>query len=294
MTWKQLIITTSPASSEYISDILLVAGAVSVSFLDAGDQPIYASSTEEVPLWDDVQVQAIFSDEIDLQQLVTLLKNDPEITSPFRHEIQEFVDQDWSKSWLNHFQPMCFGEKFWITSSAHPEPQDNLPKIKLDPGLAFGTGTHPTTYLCLQWLAEHMQGGETVIDYGCGSGILALAAAKLGAKCVYAIDNDPQAVQASEMNARANQISSQTLHVGLPDQLPAIKADILIANILANPLMVLAPLFAEHVKSKGKIVLSGILEPQSAEIIAAYKPWFYLSTIVQKEEWVLISGERIP
>ncbi|MGH8338382.1 MAG: 50S ribosomal protein L11 methyltransferase, partial [Gammaproteobacteria bacterium] len=209
------------------------------------------------------------------------------------HEFSLLEEREWSREWLKDFKPMRFGRRLWIVPSACAPPDATAVNIRLDPGLAFGTGAHATTALCLEWLDGTKLTGKTVIDYGCGSGILAIAAALLGALHVWAVDNDPQALTATQDNAARNRVIS-ALKISLPDQLPVAKADVLLSNILAAPLVELAPCFAAHLKSGGSLVLSGILDSQRDEIHNAYAPWFQFAGDMQSDGWVRMDGLRLP
>ena len=206
-------------------------------------------------------------------------------------QVEILEDQDWSRAWLDDFKPMRFGEQVWICPSVYSPPEPNAVNILLDPGLAFGTGTHPTTAMCLTWLDGHPPQDKTVIDYGCGSGILALAAGKLGAKRILAVDNDPQALLATRDNSANNQLADR-IETFLPDALPHLHCDLLLANILAGPLIELAPIFHTLVKPGGELVLSGLLQSQAETIIQAYKTMFTLNVEQQLEEWVCLHGTR--
>ncbi|HHC71429.1 MAG TPA: 50S ribosomal protein L11 methyltransferase [Thiotrichales bacterium] len=205
--------------------------------------------------------------------------------------LEHLPEREWSRSWMEDLHPMRFGRRLWICPSWHEPPDGDAVTITLDPGLAFGTGTHPTTAMCLEWLDSHPPEKQRVLDYGCGSGILAIAAARLGAGSVTAIDNDPQALLACRDNARKNGISR---HIGChaPEQAPSGQYHLLLANILANPLIQLAPRLARLVQTDGKLLLSGILEEQAEEVGSAYAPWFRIGPVRQREGWVLLEGER--
>ena len=212
-------------------------------------------------------------------------------TSP-PHKVEILEDKDWVREWMDQYQPVKLSDRLWICPSWREPVDPDAANLILDPGLAFGTGTHPTTHLCLQWLAQAKTEGKTVIDYGCGSGILAIAALLLGAESALAIDNDPQALTATQDNASRNQIAPKRLTVTLPrDNYPA-SADILLANILAQPLIELAGVIAGLVKPSGQLALSGILESQWQDVAAAYSPWFELNDPVIEAEWVRLNGIR--
>jgi len=297
MPWLQLIFETSPDNAEQYSDWLSEAGASAVTFQDSADQPLYEPPPGETPLWSHTRVIGLFDASTNLDEIIEQIRNaiTPEPLPPWR--ISPLEDKDWEREWMVNFKPMSFGEHLWIVPSWTTPPDPNAVNILLDPGLAFGTGTHPTTALCLQWLDEHgrsqVKQYEEVIDYGCGSGILAVAAAKLGARHVWAVDNDPQALIATRDNAGKNGVE-QTIAAVLPDGLPTIQAPLLLANILAQPLISLAERFAGYVSPGGHIVLSGILVEQAEQVSDAYQPWFDMAPPATREEWVRLTGRRRP
>ncbi|MBT3308563.1 MAG: 50S ribosomal protein L11 methyltransferase [Gammaproteobacteria bacterium] len=291
MAWFQARFTTQQPSAESLSDLLMELGAASVTFEDAEDQPLLEPPPGATPLWDQVVVVGLFDDALDRtliqQQILQQIPQDAAATLT----LAPLEEQDWVRAWMDDFHPMQFGERLWIVPSwSDPVDSDGV-NILLDPGLAFGTGTHPTTALCLQWLDAHPPQGKRVIDYGCGSGILAIAAAKLGATQVDGVDLDPQALIATQDNAEKNQIT--TINSFLPDKFPkAAKADLLLANILAGPLEELAPMLSNHVISGGAIVLSGILSDQAEAVSHAYSHWFEMEPATLQEEWVRLSGVK--
>jgi len=276
MPWIQVILTTDEEQAEAISEELFSIGAVSVSFKDAADQPVYEPALNTTPLWGNTQVIALFEETPDLNQL-----------QDQNYEIKILEDQEWTRVWMDDFHPMQFGERVWICPSWSTPPNPSAVNILLDPGLAFGTGTHATTALCLECLDKHHDlSGKTIIDYGSGSGILAITAAKLGAKHVWAVDNDPQALIATEDNATKNEVN-QMISCQLPDD-PLPEVDIILANILAKPLIELAPILTKHLKAKSTLILSGILKEQGDEVIAAYQPYMNTIQIIEREDWVMI------
>ncbi|MFA5529980.1 MAG: 50S ribosomal protein L11 methyltransferase [Thiohalomonadaceae bacterium] len=291
MPWNQLLLECNAAQGDLLSDLLADAGAEAVTLLDAADQPIFEPALGTTPLWDRTRVNGLFSAETDMDTVVAELARRlaPVPLPPYR--IERLEDQDWNRAWMDRFQPMRFGQRLWIVPSWHQPHDPHAVNILLDPGLAFGTGTHPTTRLCLEWLDAHAPAGLQVIDYGCGSGILAIAAARLGAVSVWATDNDPQALLATRENAARNDVGT-TLATTLPEQGPATPADVLLANILAGPLVVLAERFAGLVKPGGTVVLSGILREQADEVRAAYEPWFDMAPTTVLEDWVRLEGRR--
>ena len=208
-----------------------------------------------------------------------------------QHRIEQLEDRDWAREWLKDFKPMRFGTRLWICPTAYTPPEPDAVNLSLDPGLAFGTGTHATTALCLEWLDGHDLRDRLVVDYGCGSGILAIAAARLGAREVWAVDNDPQALVASRDNAARNGVMDR-LHICLPPAFPALQADVLLANILAGPLVSLAQLFAACLRPGGRLVLSGILKTQEPDIRRAYQADFAELEVASKDDWIRVSGIR--
>jgi len=287
MAWIQLIFTSSPKLAESLSDALSECGAAAVTFQDNADQPIYEPAIGETPLWSATSVIALFDAETDTEALLTALRS--QIGELPDHRIEAVEDKDWEREWMENFKPICFGEKLWIVPSWHEPPQPDAVNILLDPGLAFGTGTHPTTALCLQWLDKVDLTGKTVIDYGCGSGILAIAAALLGADKVIGVDTDPQALEATQANAQRNGVIIETY---LPQHCPTVKCDLLLANILAGPLMELMPRFIELTRPDTQLVLSGILDVQADAVSQHYQSEFEMDKAVVLEEWVRLSGIR--
>jgi len=294
MNWLQLTFQTQKEQSETLSDLLSELGSSAVTIQDAEDQPIYEPPPGATPLWESLLVTGLFAEGTDLDSILATIKNS--LGEIPQHKVETLPDQDWVRAWMDDFQPMQFGQRLWICPSWHQAPEPEAINILLDPGLAFGTGTHPTTALCLEWLDKHQQGGELVIDYGCGSGILAIAALKLGASFVHAVDLDQQAIQATLDNAEKNSVG-ENLATYLPDafykQHSDLQCDLLLANILAGPLVELSEPLAGLVKSGGKIVLSGILAEQSEKITQAYSKWFELEPIQQKDDWIRVAGIKL-
>lgn len=287
MAWIQLIFISSQQQVETLSDALSEYGAAAVTFQDSADQPIYEPAIGETPLWSATAVIGLFDAETDCNALLESLKS--QITDLPECRIEAVEDKDWEREWMDNFHPICFGEKLWIVPSWHQPPQPEAVNILLDPGLAFGTGTHPTTALCLQWLDQADLTGKTVIDYGCGSGILAIAAALLGAAKVIGVDTDPQALEATQANAQRNGVTIDTY---LPQHCPMLECDLLLANILAGPLMELLPRFIEFTHSQTQLVLSGILEVQAVTLRQRYQTAFTIASPVVLEEWARLSGVR--
>lgn len=291
MAWIQLQFKANADKVERLSDELNEAGAAAVTLLDAADQPLFEPSPGDTPLWSQTYVDALFPEGVDLAAILQQLKQRwaPDPLPPLRSKV--VADQDWERAWMDHFKPLCFGSRLWICPSWLPVPDPEAVNILLDPGLAFGTGTHPTTALCLEWLTRAALGQAQITDYGCGSGILAIAALKLGAAHAWAVDHDPQALLATQTNAAHNEVASQ-LRTASPSEFSETDADVLLANILADPLLALAPRFARLVRPGGWIALSGITEDQTQQLIQACNPWFSFAVPVAKEGWVLLTGRR--
>ena len=288
MPWNQIRLRALREHSEALEDLLLELGAMSVTFSDAEDNPVLEPAPGETPIWPELILTALFEAETDTDLVIETLKNS---RTPFTDpETETLEDQDWERSWMDNFQPMQFGKLLWICPSWQEPPNPEAVNLMLDPGLAFGTGTHPTTALCLEWLDAHPPEGSLVIDYGCGSGILAVAALKLGARHCWGIDIDPQALTATRDNAEKNQIDDAHLYVAEPDGLPPITADLVMANILSGPLVELAPTLSDLVRPGGQIVLSGILREQDDEVLSAYSQWFDMEPPVTNEDWVRLEG----
>ena len=292
MPWIQLKLNTTGANAEELSDALMEAGSVSITFQDTHDTPVFEPLPGETRLWGDTDVIGLFDAETDMKEVVAILENHPLLGAGFVHKIEQLEDKDWEREWMDNFHPMQFGKRLWICPSWRDVPDENAVNVMLDPGLAFGTGTHPTTSLCLQWLDGLDLDGKTVIDFGCGSGILAIAALKLGAAKAIGIDIDPQAIQASRDNAERNGVSDR-LELYLPqDQPEALSADVVVANILANPLRMLGEMLAGRTRSGGRIVLSGILEEQIEEMNEIYRQWFDMNEAETDNGWARLSGVK--
>ena len=291
MSWLELKIALGDLDAECVEEALEEVGALSVTLEDAGDEPIYEPDADKPSLWSDTRLTALFPADAHMDSVVTRLKLGLGLTELPPHRVEPLEDRDWAREWLKDFKPMRFGQRLWICPTAYTPPDPKAVNLILDPGLAFGTGTHATTALCLEWLDGHDVKGQRVVDYGCGSGILAIAAARLGARELWAVDNDPQALVATRDNAERNGVTGQ-LHICLPPAFPAMKADLLLANILAGPLVSLEPLLAAHLRPGGRLVLSGILKTQEPDIRRAYEADFAELEVAAKEDWIRISGIR--
>ncbi len=297
MKWLQIHITVEQAQVDFTETLLESLGAVSVTLDDAENQDLLEPLPGETPLWNKVIVTGIYAqeddEEIDVAALETFIRTQLP-TEPMRSEFME--DQEWERTWMDAYEPIQIGEKYCIVPEWMEPPEADAVNIKLDPGLAFGTGNHASTFLCLQWLGQTDVKDKIVIDYGCGSGILAVAALLLGAKKVYATDIDPQAVLATQQNAELNGVLDN-LYVGLPDEfyesLKDQKADVFVANILAGPLMMLAPQFATLVKPESEFALAGVIQEQVEEVSSVYSEFFDILQVETRDEyWCRISGKR--
>jgi ribosomal protein L11 methyltransferase len=272
--------------------MLSANGSQAVTYVDAKDTPMYEPKPGEIMLWPDTQVVGLFEATDDMKAIIKRLGKARILGSDFKYKLEPLEDKDWEREWMDNFHPMQFGTRLWICPSWRDVPDPNAVNVMLDPGLAFGTGTHPTTALCLRWLDGIDVANKVVVDFGCGSGILALAALKLGAKRVVAIDIDPQALQATQENARRNGVEDR-LDVYLPADQPTLEADVVMANILSGPLLELQDVISSYCKPSGLLVLSGILAEQVTKIEAAYTRDFALDESAIDGEWARVSGKKL-
>ena len=288
MAWLQISVEIAGDRVEEVSEAFNAIGALSVTVLDAGDEPLLEPAPGETPLWSDTRVVALFDvaqDAATLKQQLQAVLGAP----PPDLLVEPLADRDWSNTWRDTFGAMQFGRRLWVCPVGELPPDPAAIVVHMDPGMAFGTGTHATTALCLEWLDAHPPVHQTVIDYGCGSGILAVAAHKLGAAHVTTVDIDPQALLATQENARRNGCDIEVLH---PEALGTRSADLVVANILANPLIELAADISRRVHPDGKLVLTGILADQAEAVMAAYVDWFEFAEPIYREEWVLLEGMK--
>ncbi len=291
MDWMQMTLNTSKKQADFVSEVLMGLGCVSVTFSDTNDDEIFEPPVGETPLWQFVTIAALF----DVSTDQTFVKNSlKQICQIDEVEFELLKDRVWEDECKKDFHAMQFGRRVWICPSWEDSAQlpDDAVVINMDPGLAFGTGTHQTTDLCLQYLDENPPMGQSVIDYGSGSGILAIAAVKLGANRAVCVDNDPQAVIATRSNIENNQVGAKIIALHIDNEGQLEKVDLLIANILAKPLVGLCEHFSKLVKSGGKLVLSGILHEQLGMILDAYGEYFSGLKVVQKEDWCRVNGVR--
>ena len=292
MPWQQLICHTSKAHQETINDLMEEHNVLSMTIQDAEDKPVLEPLPGETPLWDKLIITALFEEDADLKELVTQLDSHKKAWDISELFTERLEDQIWERAWMENFHPMQFGDNLWIYPSGYEIPDDNSVKILLDPGLAFGTGTHPTTALCLEWLDQNPPNNLTAIDYGCGSGILAIAAIKLGAKHIVATDIDPQAITATLDNMQRNDIAIDKISRFLPEDCPNTPVDLLMANILSGPLVELYPTLNSLIVSRGMLVLSGILEEQQDDIINTYSASFENIQVKLLDGWIRISATK--
>jgi len=304
MYWTALIIETGGAHTEALSNLLIELGALSVDIHDAAtgtqhEQSLFEQSTNlPKTIWSNVEITALFEEAVDVTAIIQTAAQSAQLPGLPVYRIKKVEDQDWVRLTQSQFGPIKISSRLWIVPSWHQVPDPAATNLMLDPGLAFGTGSHPTTKLCLAWLDENLQGGEQVLDYGCGSGILAIAALKLGAGRVVGVDIDPHAVESSIANAAQNQCDQNKAEFYLADYMSKADqtmdgwADVVVANILANPLIILAPLLMRASRNNGRIVLSGILTEQVKEVEQAYQQWFKMHLAREQGGWALLIGIR--
>ncbi|KAG1682827.1 Ribosomal protein L11 methyltransferase [Nymphon striatum] len=292
MPWQQLFCHTNKENQEKISEVMEEHGVLSITLQDAEDNPVLEPLPGEAPLWDNLIITALFEEDADLDVLISLLNQNKLTWKISKLYIERLEDQVWERAWMDDFQPMQFGDNLWIYPSGYEIPDDESVKILLDPGLAFGTGTHPTTSLCLEWLDQNPPKDLNSIDYGCGSGILAIAAIKLGAKHCVATDIDPQAITATKDNMQRNNLPSESISCYLPEDCPTTPVELLIANILSGPLVELYPKLSSFIIDGGYLVLSGILEEQQTDIVNTYSKSFDNLEVKVLDGWVRVSGTK--
>ena len=292
--WLELVVRVDRTYWPRVEKALEDLRALSITLLDAQDEPILEPAPGETPLWKHIVATALFPADADRRGLLAVLGELAHAIEPAQVEFREVADADWTRAWMDRYEPMQFGPRLWIYPSTIEPPADaDSVIVRLDPGLAFGTGTHPTTALCLAWLDRVVMRGARALDYGCGSGVLAIASLALGASRALGVDNDPQALEASRDNAQRNDVADR-LEVCAPGD-PRIEEasfDLVVANILASALVALAPVISTAAKPGAPIALSGILTGQEAEVIAAYEPWCTDLAVETREDWVLVHGRR--
>ncbi len=291
MSWIELHLHVPSAEAEATEAALEAVGALSVTLLDAYDDPVLEPAPGTRPLWPHVIAVGLFEESVEPLDLLVALEDQISAAAFASARFARLNDRDWTRAWMDGYQAMPFGRRLWVVPSGHPDPQvDDAVILRLDPGLAFGTGTHPTTALCLEWLDGLDWSGQNLIDFGAGSGILAIAGLRLGASQAIAIDNDPQALTACADNAQRNGVQSR-LQILDAEQSPP-QADRLVANILLKPLLQLAPQLALSVRLGGEAAFSGLLAEQADEFINRYSPWFDELQVSQRGDWIRVSGRR--
>ncbi len=292
--WLKLAIIVKPHEVASVEACLERAGALAISLEDEGDEPCFEIRPGDGILpWRLTRVVGLFPAACDARAVLEAARRTLRRETVPPHRLTRLADQDWERAWLDRFRPMRFGRRLWICPGDQAPPDPGAINLFLDPGLAFGTGTHPTTALCLEWLDSAPLAGTTVLDYGCGSGILAIAALRLGAQRAWAVDIDAQALAATRANAERNGVADRIQAIP-PEALPALAADCIVANILAGPLQALAPRLAQRAKADAALVLSGILAGQAQNVIDAYRPWYRDFEICRREEWVRVVARRSP
>ncbi|QEA40325.1 50S ribosomal protein L11 methyltransferase [Pistricoccus aurantiacus] len=307
MPWLQLKVHLAPSQAELLEELLLEEGACAITLQDGEDEPVFEPALGTTPLWNDTVLTGLYDDQEGIEAMLERVRQGWAMHCPAEPcptiEFELLADRDWEREWMDGFTPIRMGERLWIVPSWHDAPEPDAVNLLLDPGLAFGTGTHPTTALCLERLdALALEGkldGQVILDVGCGSGILAIAALKLGAARAIGTDIDPQALQASRENARRNQIEASRFTLYYPEQLApgtdrSSAYPIVVANILAGPLIEMAPTIASHVAPGGLLSLSGILSHQAEEVRQAYQnAGFVLDEPVDREGWVRLDGRKV-
>ncbi|WP_262966297.1 50S ribosomal protein L11 methyltransferase [Methylobacter psychrophilus] len=289
MAWHQISVITTENIAPQLADFFSNLGAVSVTYMDAEDEPVYEPAIGETKIWSNTQVIALYELDADPELIKTLVFQQFKEDNLQNWLYEAVADQEWERAWMEYYKPMKFADKLWVCPTDQEQVEPGTVCLTLDPGLAFGTGTHPTTALCLEWLASHNLVDKTVIDYGCGSGILAVAAILLDAKVAHAVDIDPQAITATQSNALKNKVQDK-INCYLPEQFTPLQADIVLANILAKPLIDMSEQICALLVSGGQLVLSGILYEQAEAVISAYQPYIIFKPLVQQEDWIRLDG----
>ena len=296
MSYRELIVELDRTRAEALSDALLDLGALSVSVEDADadtpdEQPLFGEPglTPDRTAWQHSRVVALLAPEQEPAVLAAAAANAIGLAATPAFTLREVPEQDWVRLTQSQFEPIAIGKRIWVVPSWHDAPDPQALILELDPGLAFGTGSHPTTRLCMEWLEETVAPGRSVLDYGCGSGILAILANKCGAAPVVGVDIDPQAVESARLNSERNRAD---VVYALPDDCPAGQFDIVVANILSNPLKLMASMLCARVKTGGRIALSGVLARQAEEVADAYRPWIDIGVWREHEGWVCLSGVK--
>jgi ribosomal protein L11 methyltransferase len=291
VAWLQLTISAAEQIAPQVGDLLTDLGAEAVTYRDAEDNPIFEPPIGQSVYWQQSLVTGLFSADTDMQPIIQALSQSGWFNDGLQYKTDPLEDKDWERAWMDSFHPIQCGQQLWICPSWCPVPDPAAVNLLLDPGLAFGTGTHPTTFQCLQWLDGADLKGKTVVDFGCGSGILAIAALLLGAERAIGIDIDQQALIASKDNAERNGVADR-LELYLPSQQPQLQADLVLANILAGPLQELAEVISAYVATGGDLIMSGILDRQIDQVTSAYQHQFSFSSPRVQEQWAMLHAQR--
>ena len=295
MEWQQFVMNLETLNPASVEEILIRHGAQSVTFSDAGDKPVLEPGPGETPLWSSTCITGLFEAGADMAGLMSDLRASLELDELPEHRLETLADRDWEREWLRDFGPMRFGERLWVCPTGSQPDEEDAVIVRLDPGLAFGTGTHATTAMCLEWLGSLDLQGTTLLDCGCGSGVLAIAALKLGCDSAHAMDIDPQAVLATRRNAERNGVEERLTVTGSKDDIEG-RFDVVVANILAGPLAELAADIVQHLAPGGLLGLSGILSEQAADVRAAYAPWIDFDEPEYREQggqtWTRLTGRK--
>ncbi|ORU91117.1 MAG: ribosomal protein L11 methyltransferase [Cycloclasticus sp. symbiont of Poecilosclerida sp. N] len=291
MSWQQLTISTTQEFATQFEALIEDLGSLSVTMTDGASQPIYEPPLETMPLWPQVLVTGLFEEQHDLSLAEQYFQQHINTPDSWSMEIEALEDQVWERVWLDGFQPIKFGSNFWVCSTKHEAPEPNATILRLDPGLAFGTGTHPTTALCLDWLANHAVHGRNIIDFGCGSGILAISALLLGARRAVGIDIDPQALITTNSNAEQNNVLNR-IRLYNEKQYPREPQSIVVANILAEPLIQLSDEISALVEPQGDLLLSGLLSEQIEQVMQPYQRFFNFSSPTIKDDWACLHATK--
>lgn len=296
MDWRQFVMDLGTLNREVVEEVLLRHGTSAITLSDAGDIPVLEPAPGETPLWPSLRITALYSADVDVDALRADLRQALRIATLPPHQFTTLEDRDWEREWLRDFGPMRFGSRLWICPGDSEADSADAVVVRLDPGLAFGTGTHPTTALCLEWLDGLDLKNKSVLDYGCGSGVLAIGALQLGCASALAMDIDPQAIIATRANAARNQVGDRLTVVDSAGQVKGT-FDVVVANILAGPLIRIAESIAAHVAGGCMLALSGILSEQIDEVLSAYQPWIEFDEPVIRpqggQSWARLTGRRI-
>lgn len=292
MQWCQFVINLGATEPGQVEEVLSRHGAVAVTLSDAGDEPVFEPAPGTTPLWSDMRMSALFSADADFSLVRAELRKTLATDTLPDNRVEPLADREWEREWLKDFRPMRFGKRLWISPAGFDVADEDAIVVRLDPGLAFGTGTHATTALCLEWLDGCDIEAKTLLDFGCGSGILAIAGLKLGARSVTAVDNDLQAITATRQNALSNEVDERLVTTMQIDQLNE-QFDFIVANILAGTLIEQAGLICRHLKPGGGLALSGILAGQVAEVSAAYQHCVAFTAPACRDDWACLTGTRI-